>query len=567
MFDEICSNAKKCDVQKFEWGEVAWLHEPDSESGQRLSAGLVKFFPGKTQRQHIHFGEEQILYVIEGQGMHMLNGQQEEIHEGMLIYCPPYSKHEVINSGNKDLIFLIAYTPAWLMETAHNVSAIHGGKLPELIEPDVLKNIQSQVTEMLGLPVSITDSGFNPVAGDQEIQRFFGLCRDSGICCDNHKTSSKGKAKNGNRLYECCPGVMKITVPIEIGDEILGYINSGCFLINKPENYKGILEHELSRKLQGSNQLQEIIDAYDKLPLLTKSRLYTLQEALETVAKIISGITENNMVEKELKKKNTEILKNTEDIMNLEDALKQANLKLMQTKPSSTLRSNISLGSFLTKRNMEYPIVLEEAFASAIEKLDMEAVKAVLKDLMDFISRKELPANIARDMLDEMLMSLCRIVYGEFRDEDTFLAIRYKYKARLGGCNDFHGFQELLMDMAEELADIIRNRLLRGSHGLIHKVNLYIKNNYNQDINLNSLADIFYISPNYLSTLFNEKNGMNLKDYINKLRIEKAKEYLHETDLKISEISRKVGFRQISYFGSVFKKLEHCTPKQWRVRL
>ncbi|MBV7275664.1 helix-turn-helix transcriptional regulator [Clostridium sp. PL3] len=75
---------------------------------------------------------------------------------------------------------------------------------------------------------------------------------------------------------------------------------------------------------------------------------------------------------------------------------------------------------------------------------------------------------------------------------------------------------------------------------------------------------MFFITPNYLSTIFNDKNGMSLKDYINKLRIDNAKKYLIETNMKISDISKMVGYNQLSYFGSIFKKLEGCTPNEYR---
>ena len=106
--------------------------------------------------------------------------------------------------------------------------------------------------------------------------------------------------------------------------------------------------------------------------------------------------------------------------------------------------------------------------------------------------------------------------------------------------------------------------LLNGKYELINKINLYVENNFYQNITLSYLAVVFFISPNYLSTIFNEKNGVSLKDYINKLRIKKAKKYLEETDMKISEISKLVGYSQLSYFGSIFNKLEGCTPNEFR---
>ncbi|HEY5576307.1 MAG TPA: cupin domain-containing protein, partial [Clostridiaceae bacterium] len=97
MFEDICSKTGGRDVQKFDWGEVEWLHEP-ADSTERLSAGLVKFFPGRKQSQHVHFGEEQILFTLSGRGVHMLNGRAEDVSVGMLIHCPPFSEHEVTNT-------------------------------------------------------------------------------------------------------------------------------------------------------------------------------------------------------------------------------------------------------------------------------------------------------------------------------------------------------------------------------------------------------------------------------------------------------------------------------------
>lgn len=54
---------------------------------------------------------------------------------------------------------------------------------------------------------------------------------------------------------------------------------------------------------------------------------------------------------------------------------------------------------------------------------------------------------------------------------------------------------------------------------------------------------------------------------MNRLRIEKAKNLLKETGLKISEISSRVGYSQTSYFGSIFRKFEGCTPKEYRFKI
>lgn len=60
---------------------------------------------------------------------------------------------------------------------------------------------------------------------------------------------------------------------------------------------------------------------------------------------------------------------------------------------------------------------------------------------------------------------------------------------------------------------------------------------------------------------------MNFVDILNKIRIEHAKRYLKETNLKIYEISRNVGYSDIAYFSKVFRSLTGMSPKQYRERV
>ncbi|MGE5628289.1 MAG: helix-turn-helix domain-containing protein [Solirubrobacterales bacterium] len=541
MFDAICSNAEKCDVQKFEWGEVVWLHEPSGLLNERLCAGLVKFFPGKSQRHHIHFGEEQILYVIEGSGTHILNGKKDDILKGMLVHCPPYAEHEVVNSGKTDLVFLIIYTPSKVVDVHQNISMTKGKHILELVDTSVLLNIQREITKMLGISVVITDNNFKDITEDKLVDKFCSICSEKNICTGNLDDKYKSTLNKLDKIYICSCKLMKIVVPIIIGEETLGFINCGYFTINELEDYEKILQSKIfkdSALIADDAKLVEIKDSLYKISSFPKSRLYALQESLEDVSKTISGIIENN-----------EMMKNKKEKLDLENALKS---------------NYIYLGSFLNKEDVEYPIIQEERIFASIKKMDSTSTKREIKKLMDICRDREIPIYVTKDTLGELLTALSRIVYIETEDKDTFLSIRYKYRGKLENCNDFEGFENVYLQFAEDVINILKDVLLKGKDNLIQEINEYIKNNYNQHITLNFLSNIFYVSPNYLSTMFNEKNGMSLKDYINRLRIEHAKQYLLETDLKITEISRRIGYSQISYFGSVFKKLECCTPNEWR---
>lgn len=91
-----------------------------------------------------------------------------------------------------------------------------------------------------------------------------------------------------------------------------------------------------------------------------------------------------------------------------------------------------------------------------------------------------------------------------------------------------------------------------------------IHQQYSQDIGLESIAKSVFLSPGYLSGLFKKETGQSLVKYITLYRIERAKELLLNTNMKINEISQSVGFHNHSYFGMVFKNYIGKNPIQFR---
>ncbi|WP_281888814.1 response regulator [Paenibacillus sp. YYML68] len=102
---------------------------------------------------------------------------------------------------------------------------------------------------------------------------------------------------------------------------------------------------------------------------------------------------------------------------------------------------------------------------------------------------------------------------------------------------------------------------------IMESVRLYIQHHYAESIQLQSIAERFYIHPNYFSKRFKEKYGESFVDYLNSVRMKEAAVLLSTTDLKVREISERVGFDDAAYFGSVFRKRYGQTPTQYRERM
>lgn len=92
----------------------------------------------------------------------------------------------------------------------------------------------------------------------------------------------------------------------------------------------------------------------------------------------------------------------------------------------------------------------------------------------------------------------------------------------------------------------------------------YINDHFNENITLNELADMNYITPGYLSSVFKKATGFNISNFIQTRRLIHAKNLLCETDDSISVISEKCGFNDSNYFSVVFKKYTSQSPLQYR---
>jgi two-component system response regulator YesN len=101
----------------------------------------------------------------------------------------------------------------------------------------------------------------------------------------------------------------------------------------------------------------------------------------------------------------------------------------------------------------------------------------------------------------------------------------------------------------------------------IQKAFTFIHNNYhNKDLDINLICEHLNVSSSYFSKMFKNETKTTFIEYLTKLRMDKAKELLLNTDLKVYEISEKIGYEDPHYFSYNFKKKIGVKPTQYRKR-
>lgn len=103
------------------------------------------------------------------------------------------------------------------------------------------------------------------------------------------------------------------------------------------------------------------------------------------------------------------------------------------------------------------------------------------------------------------------------------------------------------------------------TQSILQDICIYIQNNYQLQIDRNSIADTFNVSPNHLSRIFRQDGHMKLADYIAFVRIDRAKYMLRNYPLKLAEVAQRCGYNDVNYFCRVFKNKTGRTPSEYRL--
>lgn len=115
-------------------------------------------------------------------------------------------------------------------------------------------------------------------------------------------------------------------------------------------------------------------------------------------------------------------------------------------------------------------------------------------------------------------------------------------------------------------ADLLSSQIQTASRSqaLFDAIREHIDSHFAEPLTRESVAQAFYISPNYLSHLFQKSGVMGFNEYLNHTRLEHARRLLKGYDLKVKEIAHACGFVDSNYFCRLFRKNTDRSPSEYR---
>jgi len=131
---------------------------------------------------------------------------------------------------------------------------------------------------------------------------------------------------------------------------------------------------------------------------------------------------------------------------------------------------------------------------------------------------------------------------------------------------DFYRFEsidEMFSSIEDKLSQLVDRFGTMNSETLVKRMIDLIHRNYDENLKLETLADIFNYNSAYLGKMFKSQTGEYFNTYLDKVRIEKAKQFLEE-GLKVYQVAERVGYTNVDYFHSKFKKYTGVSPSAYR---
>lgn len=193
-----------------------------------------------------------------------------------------------------------------------------------------------------------------------------------------------------------------------------------------------------------------------------------------------------------------------------------------------------------------------------IEERKCEEIRYKLFQFFDECHHKKISPEIIKGYI---LLTLLEVIdYFEVYQLFEADSLKFIYRSNLQKSKFIEKVMEILLQIAEYVTEATKF----NSSSFMKKIELFIKENYNKDITIKSIAQQFYINPIYLGRMFKKHFNMPFNKYLHILRIEQAKKLLLKTDKKIYEIAKEVGYNDTDYFALKFEEYVGKSPSKYR---
>lgn len=254
--------------------------------------------------------------------------------------------------------------------------------------------------------------------------------------------------------------------------------------------------------------------------------------------------------------------------------LEELNKKVMEAQLAN------SYGFYLKKKNISFYNEYIKFDSNTLP--DFSSVEPDLLHALDVVDKEKIKVCIAwifqkiiedkNVYPDKFIKKLTEILYLFSRRlnaiEGTMDEIIDEYETgpyeRVGMFLNIYNLEEWFDKFIDRYSEYVKLKQKKKTKEEIIKIKNYVLTNYTGKFSISICARICNMSEKYFSYVFKKETGENFTNYVNKVRIEKAKELIKNQNMVIFEVANKVGYENDKYFIKLFRKIVGMTPGEYK---
>ena len=413
-----------------------------------------------------------------------------------------------------------------------------------------LKDMIDMFSKATGLNVAAADLNGEIYLASEEYERV-GFCRYIKNCtadgCERCRNTYRKACRESMRWKEpyffvCHAGIVMWAVPVVVNGSPIGAMICGQVLLWEPDElyFEELRQYHSTLDEEDFSRLEK---EAGKLKVISVNQCQSAANLLAVIVKYMANTYDPDFREqKSLLDWRNEIFsrlvkqkaEHQEETFDMSVYLRREKRFLQYLRMADKKRADKLIPILFT----DIEILAEH---------NMETIRRMVGDLMTVSSRALTEAGIEIDAITRLV--------GEHREKMQ----KFPHSDEL-----FQYTYQVFDRLLESAYLLIKSQ----EHTSIMKaVRKYVDDHYGEHITMEDVAASVSMSPSYLSSLFKEKMGMTVHDYLVRVRIEKSIELLGRRDLSIKQVMQQCGIESQSYYNRIFKKMIGLTPGKYRNQL
>lgn len=213
-----------------------------------------------------------------------------------------------------------------------------------------------------------------------------------------------------------------------------------------------------------------------------------------------------------------------------------------------------------------YPLNKEEQFINYIKLGQAEKANSIINDIFNKnFEERTLSKDMTKSLIFNFISVIIKAANNLRESNEREVLFDINELELIAKHKSINKIKNDLNNIVIKLCSNVVVEHKTNNNPISNNVKEYIEKNYtNENLSIASIAEYFKLHPSYISTVFKTQVGEGILDYINKVRVNRAKEIMKEQKSNLEDLSKVVGYSSVRTFTRAFSKLEGITPGKYK---